>query len=407
MSRTELVAGLDIGTTKICMVIAECHSGGRLDVIGEGLESSRGIQRGVVVDIEETAQAIRQAVDKAERVAGAQVSHVFVGVTGEHVSSMNSRGIVAITHSQHQIRQEDVDRAIDSARVVVLPPEREIIHAIPRGFSIDGQDGIHSPVGMSGSRLEVETHIVHGVTSFLQNLAKCVDKAGLQIEGLVLQSFADAHAVLTEAEKHLGVVLVDMGGGTTDVAIFTNGNISHSAVLGVGGKNVSQDLAVGLQCSLAEAERVKIVAGSAKTALLPGDDKFSFCRIGLDQPSALPGQLLVEIIEPRMTEIFQMVDAVIQKSGCKGRTPGGVVLTGGGSLLRGGVQLAEETLGMPVRLGKLQAVGGISQTVEDPAHATAVGLAIYGSHYDNVDDEPETKGVRRLFQNVKAFLGGD
>lgn len=406
MSRTELVAGLDVGTTKTCMVIAEVHPGDRIDIIGEGMEPSRGLQRGVVVDIDATAQAIRQAADKAERVAGAQVTHVFVGVTGEHVSSMNSRGIVAITHPQRQIRQEDVDRAIDSSRVVVLPPDREIIHSIPRGFCIDGQDGVQSPVGMSGARLEVETHIVHGVSTFIQNLARCVDKSGLHIEGLVLQSVASAQAVLTPGDRDLGVALVDLGGGTTDVAVYTNGNITHSAVIGVGGNHVTQDLAVGLQCSLAEAERVKIVAGAARSDAIEGDDKFSFTRTGADEASQLPKQLLVEIIEPRIAELLQFVDDTLTKSGCRGRIPGGIVLTGGGSMLRGLLALTEKTFAMPVRMGRLTGVGGISDAVADPIHASAVGLAIYGAHQDIAPEEPRRKGLGRVFSDFKNFLVG-
>lgn len=406
LSRTEIIAGLDVGTTKTCMVIAEIHSNDRIDIIGEGLEPSRGIQRGVVVDIDATSQAIRQAADKAEQVAGAQVTDVFIGVTGEHVSSMNSKGIVAIPHQQKQVQQEDVDRAVKASCQVVLPPDRDIIHSIPRGFCIDGQNGIQSPVGMSGSRLEVETHIVHGVTTFIQNLAKCVDKSGLHIEGLVLQSVAAAQAVLTPADRDLGVAVVDIGGGTTDIAMYTGGNIAHSAVIGVGGNHVTQDLAVGLQCSLAEAERVKIVAGALRSADIEGDEKFSFMRTGADQPSQLPKQLLVEIIEPRMSELLQFVEDTLTRSGCRGRIPGGIVLTGGASLMRGLVGLAEQTLGMPVRMGKVTGVGGISESVSDPIHATAVGLAIYGARQDVVREEPGRKGLRGSLLWLKDLILG-
>ncbi len=406
MSRTELVAGLDIGATKVCMIIAEVHPGGRIEIIGEGLEPSKGMQKGVVVDIDATAGAIRLAAEKAQRVAGVEVSSVFVGITGEHIASMNSKGIVAITQPLRQIRQEDVDRAIDGSRVVVLPPDREIIHAIARGFSIDGQDGIKSPVGMSGSRLEVETHIVHGVSTFLQNLAKCVDKAGLAIEGFVLESFAAAQAVLSQAEKDLGVALVDLGGGTIDIAVYLNGSIVQSGVVGVGGNNVTQDIAVGLQCSLAEAERVKISLGAADASSMRGEETFSFLRVGADQPSKLPMQVLIEIIEPRMTEFFQLVEGALSHVGKGSFLPAGLVLTGGASLLRGSCSLAEKVVGMPVRLGKHILGGGIADTVSGPIYTTAVGLVTYGAEQVAEHPSAPTKGVGRFFKTLKDTLMG-
>lgn len=408
MNRTELVAGLDIGTTKVCMVIAEAQPDGRLEIIGEGLEPSTGLQKGVVVDIDSTANAVKQAAEKAQRVAGAQVSSVFVGVSGEHISSMNSKGIVAVSGPHRQVRMEDVDRAIDSARVVVLPPDREIIHAIPRGFAIDGQDGIKSPVGMSGSRLEVETHIVHGVSSFLQNLAKSVDKAGFSIEGLVLQSFAGATAVLGEAEKSLGVVLVDIGGGTTDVAVYVNGSIAYSGIIPVGGNNVTQDIAVGLQCPLSEAERLKVKFGASMVEAKNGADTFAFQRIGSDQESKLPTQLLLEIIEPRMTEIFQLVDRLLDRSGVRKSLPAGIVLTGGASLLRGASALGEKVLGMPTRLGKAQRLSGIAESVSSPVYATAVGLAAYGAGQimSSASQPRSGKGVAGIFAKLKDVLMG-
>ncbi len=376
MSRTEIVAGLDIGTTKVCTIIAEGEAGGALRVIGEGLVLSDGMRKGVVTDIEKTARAISESVEKAQRVAGVQVSSVFVGVSGEHIRSMNSKGIVAISHPRRVVRQEDVDRVIESSRVVVLPPEREIIHAIPRGFSIDGQDGIRSPVGMSGSRLEVETHIVHGQSSFLQNLAKCVDQAGLEIESFVLQSFAAARAVLDEADRSLGVALVDMGGGTTDIAVYQNNSIVHSAVVAVGGAHLDQDIAIGLQCSLSAAEGLKIGSGCSSVEQVGGGETISVLRTGASEPSQLPRRLLAEILEPRMTEIFQLVgDSIAQFTPVR-NLPAGIVLTGGTSLLSGATALGERLLGVPVRPGRVSGVGGIMDSVSDPQHATGVGLAL-------------------------------
>lgn len=407
MSGTELVAGLDIGTTKVCAVIAEVQPGGHLEIIGEGLEPSKGLQKGVVTDIESTVQAIRAAVDKAQRVAGAQISSVFVGVTGEHIASLNSRGIVAITHAQRVVRQEDVDRAIDSSRVIVLPPEREIIHAIPRGYAIDGQDGVRFPVGMSGSRLEVETHIVHGISTFLLNLAKCVERAGLSVESFVLQSFAAAKAVLGENERSLGVALIDIGGGTTDIAVYMNDSILHSAVLGVGGNHVTQDIAVGLQCSIADAEHVKINYGCASTDTIAESDTFAVKRIGSEAASHLPRKLLGEIIEPRMTEILQLAAEAIDKGPGRGKLTAGAILTGGTSLMSGTGALGERILEMPVRLGRLSGVGGITGVVSDPQHATGVGLAICASEQciQNGHGKPG-KGVSGLFTKLKEVLMG-
>lgn len=404
----DLVAGLDVGTTKVSMVIAEVQPDGRVEVIGYGLAPSNGVQRGVVVDIDAASQAIRQAADGAQRVAGADISSVYVGVSGEHISSMNSKGIVAITQAQRVVRQEDVDRAIDSARVIVLPPDREIIHAIPRGFSIDGQDGVRAPVGMSGNRLQVETHIVHGVSSFLQNLGKCVRSAGFAIEGLVLQSFAAAKAVLEESDRGLGVAVLDMGGGTTDLAVYMNDNITHSAVLGLGGKHVTQDLAVGLQSSLAEAERVKIASGCASEAQVKEEETFSFTRIGSTQPVRLPRELLAQIIEPRMVEIFQLAEEAMVKGVDKKKLPGGLVLTGGASMLPGTVQLAEKQFGMPVRAGRVGRISGIVDKVSDPQYATAVGLVIHGSEQAPANGHVSDAGIKGVLGRIKdALLGTD
>lgn len=402
MSRTDIVAGLDVGTTKVCMIIAEGEPGGALRVIGEGLVPSDGMRKGVVTDIEKTSHAIAQAAEKAQRVAGVLVSSVFVGVSGEHIRSMNSKGIVAIAHPRRMVRQEDVDRVIESSRLVVLPPEREIIHAIPRGFCIDGQDGIRSPVGMSGSRLEVETHIVHGQSSFLQNLAKCVDRAGLEIESFVLQSFAAARAVLDEADRSLGVALVDMGGGTTDVAVYQNDSIVHSAVVAVGGAHLDQDVAIGLQCSLSAAEQLKIQAGCSSVDQVDASQTISVQRTGAAAPSQLPRRLLAEILEPRMTEIFQLVGETIEQYTPLRSLPGGIVLTGGTSLLSGVTALGERLLGVPVRPGRVSGVGGLMDSVSDPQHATGVGLALCA--WDQRVSEGALRNSGKL-RGPRAWLG--
>ncbi len=308
MSQKEFVAGLDIGTTKTCCVLADANlESGSVDIIGVGLTPSHGLKKGVVVDLDATTEAIRIAVDKAQRMAGnVVIRSVVLGVTGEHISSLNSRGVIAITSPEREIASQDVDRVIDASKVIVIPPEREIIHAIARGFTVDGQDGIKDPMGMSGSRLEVETHIVTGSSSFLDNAAKCVQRAGFAVETSVLQPIAASDAVVMPAEKDLGVALIDIGGGTTDIAVFTSGEIYYSSVLAVGGNHVTSDIAVGLRASQEEAEKVKIESGCATVGQAGDDETFEITSLGAQSPRELPRQIIARIIEPRMQEILQM-----------------------------------------------------------------------------------------------------
>ena len=394
MSRKEFVAGLDIGTTKTCCVLAETDiESGAVDIIGVGLMPSNGLRRGVVVDLDATTEGIRGAVDKAQRMAGnIAVRSVVVGITGEHVSSLNSRGVIAITSPDREITHGDVERVVEASRVIVLPPEREIIHAIPRGFVVDGQDGVKDPVGMSGSRLEVETHIVTGSTAFLDNVIKCVRRAGLEIETTVLEPIATGESAALPAEKDLGAVLIDIGGGTTDVAVFVNGEIYYTAVLPIGGNHVTRDMAIGLRASQEEAEEVKLKYGCATNDMVDMDDTFRVKSLGDEQPRELPREMLVEIIEPRMQEILQMVREEVIKSGYIDMLPAGVVLTGGGALMRGTIQLAEKILGMPTRMGLPQGVGGLNDTVQSPVYATGVGLVIYAARVRADLREEEKKG---------------
>jgi len=394
LSRKEFVAGLDIGTTKTCCVLAETDiESGAVDIIGVGLMPSNGLRRGVVVDLDATTEGIRGAVDKAQRMAGnIAVRSVVVGITGEHVSSLNSRGVIAITSPDREITHGDVERVVEASRVIVLPPEREIIHAIPRGFVVDGQDGVKDPVGMSGSRLEVETHIVTGSTAFLDNVIKCVRRAGLEIETTVLEPIATGESAALPAEKDLGAVLIDIGGGTTDVAVFVNGEIYYTAVLPIGGNHVTRDMAIGLRASQEEAEEVKLKYGCATNDMVDMDDTFRVKSLGDEQPRELPREMLVEIIEPRMQEILQMVREEVIKSGYIDMLPAGVVLTGGGALMRGTIQLAEKILGMPTRMGLPQGVGGLNDTVQSPVYATGVGLVIYAARVRADLREEEKKG---------------
>lgn len=394
MSRKEFVAGLDIGTTKTCCVLAEADvESGSVDIIGVGLTPSVGLRRGVVVDLDATTEGIRGAADKAQRMAGnISVRSVVVGITGEHISSLNSRGVIAITSSDREISHGDVERVVEASRVIVLPPEREIIHAIPRGYVVDGQDGVKDPVGMSGSRLEVETHIVTGSTAFLDNVVKCVRRAGLELDTTVLEPIATGESAVLPAEKDLGVVLIDIGGGTTDVAVFVNGEIYYTAVLAVGGNHVTRDMAIGLRASQEEAESVKLKYGCATSDMVDLDDTFRVTSLGDEQPRELPKEMLAEIIEPRVQEILQMVREEVIKSGYIDMLPAGAVLTGGGALMPGTVQLAEKILGMPTRLGQPQGVGGLNDTVQSPICATGVGLVIYAARVRADMREEEKKG---------------
>ena len=409
MAKSDVFAGLDIGTTKVCAAIAEVYDDGRIEVVGASHAPSGGVRKGVVVDMESTVQAIRDAVDKAQRMYGYDIRTVMVGVTGEHISSLNSRGVVAVSHPNREITRDDVERVIDESRVIVLPPEREIIHAIARGFSVDGQDGVRDPVGMSGARLEVETHIVTGATTFLQNISKCVTRAGLEVEEMVLAPLATAEAVVLPAEKELGVVLIDIGGGSTDVGIFTGGEVCYSAVVPVGGSHVTFDIGALLRASIEESERVKTTCGCAMMNMVDDSDSFEITRLGADEQSVLPRrEVLVKLIEPRMEEIFHMVKQEIIKSGFEDMLPAGAVLSGGGSALPGTVDLAEKVLGMPVRIGAPHNFGGLVDAVSAPGYATAIGLVRYAARSQAAIKEDARSGdlLSATFGRLKKLFKG-
>jgi len=375
----DCVVGLDIGTTKVCTVVAEIEAPGRINIVGVGNSLSNGIRKGVVIDIDSAAQAIGDSVDKARAMSGYEIHRVIVGVTGEHVASLNSRGVIAITHANREITEDDVERVQDQSRVIVLPPDREIIHAIPRSYSIDGQRGIRYPVGMSGTRLEVETHIVTGAVTFLQNVAKCVHKAGLTLEATVLEPIATAESVLLQDERSLGVCIADIGGGTTDIAIFVDGDIIYSSAIPVGGSHVTNDISVGLRASQEESERVKREKSAAMVGMIAPNDQFEVLSLGSDEPRVLPRRILAEIVEPRMHELFLMVRQEILRSGYFNLLPAGIVLSGGGSQLVGAAELCQQVTGMPTRVGSPRDVGGISNDLRSPVYATAIGLVQYGA----------------------------
>ena len=415
MARNEIITGLDIGTTKICALIAELTEHGEIMITGVGVAPSLGMKKGMVVDIEATTRAIEEAVEIASRQAGREVDGVYVGVTGEHISSLNSNGRIAITHSDREITHGDVDRVLEAARVIVLPPDRQIVHAIARSYSIDGQNGIRHPVGMSGQRLEVQTHIVHGATTCLQNIDKCVHKAHLEVIEQVLEPIATAEAVLLPAEKELGVCLVDIGGGTSDMAVFVNGEICYSAVIPVGGNHVTNDVAYGLTVGHAEAERLKTESGSALTELISDEDVIQVRQVGRDESRRLRRRALVQIIEPRMQELFELVYEELERAECLNRVPAGMVISGGGSQLKGCVEVAQQVLRMPVRVGKPHDINNLPEALTHPMYATAVGLVLYGARHLR-DSQREERGrpgsglppfVRRLLRWISNLFGGD
>jgi cell division protein FtsA len=372
------VVGLDVGTTKVCAVIAEPGPGGGLDVVGVGAAASRGLRRGVVVNIDSTVEAIKRAVGEAEDMAGAEVAGVYVGVAGGHIRGINSRGVVPVSGRDREVSRLDVERAVAAARAINLSQDREIIHVLPQAFVVDDQDGIREPVGMSGVRLEVEVHIVTGAVTSIQNVIRSVNRAGLTVHDVVLEPLASAEAVLYPDEQELGVVLVDIGGGTTDVAFFRDGAIWHTAILPLGGDHVTSDVAVGLRTPAAEAEDLKRRYGCALTALVGAEETVDVPSVGGRKPRQLSRQILSEIIQPRLEEIFTLVAREMGKVGFQDAATAGVVVTGGTSIMEGVPELAEAVFDLPVRRGLPETVGGLADVVKSPIYSTGVGLALYG-----------------------------
>lgn len=379
VARNDLVVGLDIGTTKTCCVVARLEEDRDPEICGVGVSPSTGVKRGIVVDLDATVHSIEAAVAEASQQCGFEITSALVGVTGEHITTLNSNGVIAITHSDREITEDDVERVLEASRVIVVPPERMILHAIPRSYSIDGQNGIKHPVGMSGTRLEVETHIVTGANTFLQNVEKCVTRAGIEVEDMVLEPLATGEAVLMPGERELGVCLVDIGGGTSDVAVFKEGEIYFSAVVPVGGRHVTNDLAQLLRMGVEDAEQLKVTQGCAVADGIGEDEAVNVRQIGSDAPRPFRRRALCQIIEARMQEVFQLVQKEVMKSGCYDQLAAGVVLTGGGALLRGTTECAARVLELPVRIGRPRGVAGLSDKVAGPAFATSVGLVRYGA----------------------------
>jgi cell division protein FtsA len=373
-----IVVGLDIGTTKICAVVSEINEKGA-DIIGVGTYPSVGLRKGVVVNIDNTVDSIQRSMEEAELMAGCEIGSIFIGIAGSHIKGFNSHGVIAV--KGQEVSQEDVDRVIDAARAVAIPLDREVIHILPQEYIVDEQRGILDPVGITGVRLEAKVHIVTGAVTAAQNLIKCANRAGLDVIDIVFQPIASAEAVLTQEEKDLGVALVDFGGGTTDLALFTESAIKHTAVLGLGGNNLTNDIAVGLRTPSREAEQIKIDHGSCLNSLVNKDQMIEVPGVGGRKPRLLSRHILSEILEPRVEEIFTLVDQEIERTGLKELLASGVVITGGSALLPGIVEIADQVFQLPTRIGFPQRISGLVDVVNGPMFATAVGLVLYGMEH--------------------------
>src|SRR5436190_1409940 len=401
--------GLDIGTTKISCVVADMN-GGELRVVGIGNAPSEGLRRGVVVDLEKTVHSIQRAVAEAERMAGIPVRGVHAGIAGDHIRSINSRGVIAVSRKDNEIGAADVERVVEAAKAVAIPMDREIIHVIPQEFIVDDQDGIKDPIGMSGVRLEAEVHIITGAVASAKNICRSIQRAGLRVYDLVLEPLASSHAVLGRDERDLGVVLLDAGGGTTDVAVFFEGSIRHTAIVPFGGSNVTNDIAIGLRTPIDKAEQIKIQHGSALAALVPADQMVTVPGVGGRADREISRHVLSSMIEPRMEEIFALANKEVKKNHFARMLGGGVVLTGGTSLMPGMVELAEQVLEMPVRLGQPQGLGGLSANVEDPRFSTGVGLVLHAAHQEatesngyraaSITSRPPRTDLRKWFSSL-------
>jgi len=397
-----VLVAVDIGTTKVCVLIGELTARGGVDVIGIGQAPSDGLRKGVVIDIDRTVQSVASAVDAAERLSGLKVRAAFVGISGSHIGSQNSRGMVAVSGHRHDVSRDDTLRALEAARAVSIPNTREILHVIPRGYVVDGQEGVRDPIGMTAVRLEVETHIVTATTSSVQNLSKCVQRAGVEIDEFVLAPLATAEAVLTDEDRELGVVLADIGGDTTEVAIFQDGSISHCATIPMGGRSVTGDLGILLRVTPDVAESVKFRYGNALPVKVDPDEVLQVTSIGEDVAHGVTRRHIAEIVEARVADIFKFVGAEIEAAGAANRLQAGLVLTGGGALLTGIGQAARDQLGMSARVVPPTGLGGLTDQIATPPYAAASGLLLWGAR--NWPTEGERAGGRAL-EGVGNRLG--
>jgi cell division protein FtsA len=403
-SERNLIVGLDIGTSKVAAIVGEITSDGNIEIIGIGSTPSRGLKKGVVVNLESTVQSIQRAIEEAELMAGCQIRSVYAGIAGSHIRSLNSHGIVAI--KDKEVTQYDIDRVIDSARAVAIPADQKILHILPQEFVIDLQEGIKEPIGMSGIRLEAKVHMVTGSVSASQNIVKCIRRCGLEVDDIVLEQLASCNSVLTDDEKELGVCLIDIGGGTTDIAIFVDGAIKHTAVIPIAGDQVTNDIAVALRTPTLNAEDIKRKYACALTQLANVDEVIEVPSIGDRAPRKISTQNLAEIIEPRYEELMLLVQSELRRSGYEELIAAGVVLTGGSSKVMGLIDLAEEIFHMPVRMGGPQNVTGLTEVVKNPIHSTGVGLLMYGKEHQGVGRSVDSDGPS-VFSRMKNWFQGN
>ncbi len=399
-----LIVGLDIGTTKICCIVGHLTEDG-LEIVGIGTSPSKGLRKGVVINIESTVTAIQKAIREAELMAGCEIKSVYAGIAGGHIKGMNSQGVIAIKN--REVTSEDLQRVIDAAKAIAIPMDREVLHILPQEFIIDDQDGIREPLGMSGVRLEAKVHIVTGAVASAQNIVKSCNRAGTDVADIVLEQLASSEAVLSPDEKELGVALVDIGGGTSDIAIFSEGAIKHTSVLSIGGDHLTNDIAVGLRTPMAEAEKIKQAYGCCLTSMVGKDETIEVPSVGGREPRILSRQLLAEILEPRVEEIFSLVNRELIKSGYGDLIASGVVITGGSAILPGMPELAEQVFNLPVRRGKPLNIGGLVDVVNSPIYATAVGLVKYGSMNTKVQSFKvgEENIFERITKRMKEWFG--
>lgn len=397
-----MVVSLDIGTSKVSAVVGEVNEDNQLEIIGIGLHPSRGLKRGVVVNIESTVQSIQRAIEEAELMAGCQIHSVFAGIAGSHIHSMNSHGIVAI--KDREVSAGDVERVIDAAKAVAIPADQKVLHVLPQEFVIDQQEGIREPVGMSGVRLEAKVHLVTGAVSAAQNIVKCVRRCGLEVDDIILEQLASSYAILAEDEKDLGVCLVDIGGGTTDIVVFSDGAIRHTAVIPIAGDQVTNDITIAMRTPTQYAEEIKIKYACALQQLANPDDTIEVPSVGDRAPRRLSRQTLAAVVEPRYKELLSLVHAELRRSGFEDLVTAGIVLTGGSSKMEGVVELAEEIFHMPVRLGFPQFVTGLADVVRNPIYATGVGLLLFGhqnqrSRRGSLFSDPNAEGIFSKMRN--------
>jgi cell division protein FtsA len=402
MSKPEnFLVACDIGTSKICVLIGEENTRGALDVIGKGAAANRGTRKGNIINVDATIEAIKRAAEEAEIMAGVQIARAWVGISGSNVRSFNSRGVVAVSGKEREINRDDVSRVVDAARGVQIPQDHEVVHVIPREFAVDGQDGVSDPVGMVGARLEADVHVVTAPVSVTQNIITCMNKAGIEVVQLVLEQFAAAEGVLTTDEKELGICLIDIGGGTTEVAVYQKGSIAHTAVVPIGGDHFTNDLAVVLRAPIQDAERIKKKHGCALRSAVAEDEMVEVPMVGGRAPKLCPRTTLADILQPRAEELLGLIQQDLQRLGLDKEIRSGVVLTGGGSELEGIVEVAETIFDGPVRRGVPSGVGGLVDVVSRPEWATATGLLLYGHRY-----KPSRRraGLSRVATSVSRFF---